>query len=379
MRRVLFIINSGEFFLSHRLSLAIAARDHGYDVHLAVPKDSSFEKIKACGFSVHAIVLNRKSLNPISEIITLISIRKIIEAVRPEIVHNVTIKPVVYGTMIACFRKDVKVVNTITGLGYIFINEGRLAVMMRSMILWIYKQLFKYRRLRVIFQNNDDHGLFVSKKVIDTRKAVVIRGSGVNVSEFAPHKEYTPYEGDPVVVLAGRMLWHKGVKEYVGAARLLYNRNVKVRFALVGPLDAGNPTGISEDQLLAWNNEPFMEWWGQCTNMVEVISRSSIICLPSYGEGVPKILIEAASCAKPIVATDVPGCREIVQHEVNGLLVPAKDSQALANAIEQLVRHKSLRDEMGRAGREMVVTQFSDTIVNTSTIGVYDELLMAPA
>lgn len=374
-RRVLFITNSAEFFLSHRLSLATAARDYGYDVHVAVPSDSSIERIRALGFTVHEIALKRKSINPFSEAVALMSIRRIIKKVAPDILHNLTIKPVIYGTMVACFQKDTKVVNTITGLGYIFIKRGRVAAFLRSAVMSVYKSIFKREQLRVIFQNNDDHRMFIENKVIDAKKAVIIRGSGVNVAEYTPRAEHVLYEGYPVILLAGRMLWHKGVKEYVDAAYLLKQRNVKARFVLVGPVDEGNRAGISKEQLMKWNEEDFLEWWGQVDNMAEIICKSSIVCLPSYGEGVPKILIEAASCAKPIVATDVPGCREIVQHHVNGLLVPARDSHALADALEQLLENEALQDEMGRAGRHKVVEQFSDRIVNESTIGIYNELL----
>jgi glycosyltransferase involved in cell wall biosynthesis len=225
----------------------------------------------------------------------------------------------------------------------------------------------------VTFQNPDDLAVFIDKGIVSKEKTVLIKGSGVDTSIFKTTPEV---EGLPVVVLASRMLWAKGIQEFVDAVRILSDSGVKARFALVGKSDPANPSAIPTDQLQSWNEGGVVEWWGHKSDMPGVFGQSHIVCLPSsYGEGVPKVLIEAAACGRAIVTTNTPGCREIVRHGENGLLIPVRDSKALADALRTLIENPDMRARMGARGREIAVAEFSEEKVIEQTLFVYGELL----
>lgn len=372
-KRILYVGNYTRDFYFYRLALAKAARGAGYEVHVAMPDGKESEQIRAEGFPLHIIPLNRKSAHIGREIITIKSLYNLYRSVRPDLVHHHTIKPVIYGSLIARVTKVPAVVSSVTGLGYVFVSKGWKARLLKKGVMLGYRIAFGHKNLRIIFQNPDDQTALVKSKVIDKKFTTVIRGSGVDVKKFSPTIKSS---GAPTIVFTARMLWDKGIGEYVEAAKCLRRNGVKAKFALVGGSDAGNPASVEEWQLKSWHDSGAVEWWGRHDDMPAIYEKADIACLPSYyGEGVPRCLIEAAACGLPIVTTDMPGCREVVKHGENGLLVPPKDHIELAGAIHKLIENQKMRLEMGRRGRSFAENEFSAEIVIAETLSVYKELL----
>lgn len=373
--RVLYVVNDANFFLSHRLPLALAAQGEGFDVHVATPQSDDVEKLLAEGLTFHPIPLTRRGISLGEEMASVIALYRLYRKVKPDLVHLVTIKPVLYGGIAARLAGVPAVVSAVTGLGYVFIAQGLKASVMRLFVKGAYRFALGHTNGRVIFQNPDDRSSFLKSRLIVARQTVLIKGSGVDMAQFTPTPEPP---GSPLVVFAARMLWDKGVGEFVEAAKYLRELGINVRFALVGDTDSGNPAAVPKTQLERWQQSGVVEWWGQHTNMPMVFAQSSIVALPSaYGEGVPKVLIEAAACGRPIVTTDTPGCREIVRHDENGLLVPVRDVAALAEALRRLVEDAVLRWRMGARGREIAIAEFSVERVVSETLDVYRRLLSA--
>ena len=370
--RILFLITEDWYFWSHRLSIARAARDVGFEVLIATRVNQNKERIENEGFRLIPIGLERKSRNIFKEVLSIFEIVKIYCREKPDIVHHVAVKPLLYGSWAARLAGIPAVVNALAGLGFIFVAQGWKASVLRRLIVFAYRSAFSARNTIGIFQNPEDLKLFIDAGVVKSEKTVLIRGSGVDTSRFIHLSEPA---GIPTVVLASRMLWDKGVGEFVETARILKKEEIKCRMVLVGDPDPENPASISEETLRGWHSEGVVEWWGHKDDMPEVFEKSNIVVLPSYREGLPKVLIEAASCGRPIVATDVPGCREIVRHNENGLLVPPHDSKALAEAIKKLIKNPELRTIMGVRGRQIVEAEFSEEIVVRQTMAVYERLL----
>jgi glycosyltransferase involved in cell wall biosynthesis len=306
------------------------------------------------------------SLSFLAEIWTVIRLLKLYRQEKPDLVHQFTVKCVLYGSL-ACHVLGIRsIVNSVTGLGYIFMEGGKARMWLRGLIKLSYRLVLK--NTWVIFQNPDDRSTFLESRLVDPKRVALIRGSGVDIRRFSPQPEPA---GKPLVVLPARMLWDKGVGEFVKAARMLQAEGVRARFALVGDSDNENPSSVQASQLRAWEKEGVIEWWGWKEDMDDVYAQSAIICLPSYREGLPKTLIEAAACGCPIVTSDVPGCREVVRHGKNGLLVPARDADALAKALKDLLQSPNARSEMGICGRTIAEKEFSMELVISQTFAVY--------
>lgn len=368
---LLFVVNVDWFFLSHRLPLAIAARKQGLTVKVAAGNTGMSEKIRENGFEFIPLPISRSGTSLLKESQTIWHLFHLYRKLDPDVIHHVTIKPVLYGSIAARLLGSIPIVNAVSGLGYTFTDSKR-ATGLRQLTTALYRLAFSHPKCKVIFQNPDDIAAFQTMHLVKDHQTVLIRGSGVDCSLFRPTSEPS---GPPLVVLATRMLWDKGVQEYVDAVRLLRERGISARFALVGSSDEGNPTAVPVHQLQAWHADGIVEWWGHVDDMPRVFAESSVVVLPSYREGLPKVLLEAAASGRAIVATDVPGCREIVRHEENGLLVPAQDPKALADAIERLLMDRDLRHKFGRRGRKIVESEFSVELVVRQTLDVYAELL----
>jgi glycosyltransferase involved in cell wall biosynthesis len=373
--KLLFVVNDTGFFLSHRLPIAIAALKQGYEVHIAAPQDDRVPGIIDYGFFFHPISMTRRGVHPLEPVRTVLNLCRLYQRIRPDIVHHVTIKPILYGGLAARIADVPAVVNALTGLGYVFLAQGWKAAIRRRGVGVLYRFALSHSNSRVIFQNPDDCNLFVNAGFVRPERAIVIKGSGVDMTNFLPAPEP---DGKPLVIFAARMLWDKGVKEFVEAAKQLHGEGLIARFALVGDTDSGNPAAVSREQLVRWKNEGHVEWWGQRENMVEVFAQCHLVCLPSYGEGVPKVLIEAAACGRAIVTTNTPGCREIVRDHQNGLLVPVRDVAALANAMRELIQDPVLRIRMGARGRQLAETEFDLKSVVAKTLDIYRKLLPSP-
>lgn len=371
--RLLFLITPDWYFWSHRLPLARAARDQGCEVLICTRVYKHGKLIEKQGFKLTPISLTRGSMNPLREILSILEIMKIYWRERPDIVHHVAIKPVLYGSLAAALVRVRAVVNALGGLGHVFTIRGLRGSLIRWLTALAYRLAFSGERSRVIFQTREDQDVFVRHGIVESEKTVLIRGSGVDLAEFNLRPEP---EGTPVVMLAGRLLWNKGIGDLIQAKKILRSKDVDIRVVLVGVPDPANPQSVSEEMLRRWNSEGVVEWWGRRENMPDVLSQANLVVLPTtYGEGVPKILLEAAAVGRAIVATDIPGCREIVRHEENGLLVPIKDVSALASAIATLVADSKCRLLMGMRGRKIAEAEFSEEIVVKQTMELYKTLL----
>lgn len=371
-QRILYVVNGTRYFHAHWLARAHAARAAGYEVHLAAPWDMDGEVSALQLDGVHALPLSRRSADPRVESKTIASLHRLYRSLRPDLIHHITIKPVIYGGLLARFADRSAMVNTLPGLGYVFLDTGAKATLIRGGVTLAYRMALSRRNSRTIFENPDDLAEFCARGIVPRSSAMVIKGAGVDMSEYRPAPEPG---GTPLVILASRLLWDKGVGEFVEAAKSLQRLGVRARFALVGDTDPGNPAAIPTQQLQRWKAEGVVEWWGHRDDMPDVLASAHIVCLPSYREGLPRVLIEAAACGKPIITTDAPGCREIGRDGENGFLVPPRDSQALATALRKLLEDPALRRAMGERGRMIAEREFSSEKVIRETLSVYEEAL----
>lgn len=369
--RLLFFVTEDWYFCSHRLPLAMAARAAGHDVALATRVHRHGAEIASAGIRLLPLPLSRGGRNPLSEWRTVWSLYRILRRERPDILHNVAMKPVLYGSLAARLAGTPHVVNALAGLGHIFTDRDR-AGWLRRFIKLAFRWLLKGHG-RVIVQNPDDLRLLRDAGAIAPGQATLIRGSGVDLALFQPCPEPA---GVPIVTLASRLLWDKGVGEFVAAAESLRQAGVQARFVIVGEPDPENHSSIPVEQLMAWRDAGQVEWWGQRQDMPAVLAGSAIVCLPSYyGEGVPKVLLEAAATGRPIVTTDMPGCREAVADGENGLRVPPRDVPALATALRTLLEDAGLRQRLGRHGRLRAEREFGVERVNAQTLELYRAML----
>lgn len=371
--RLLYVVNDAAFFVSHRLRLALAAAKAGYEVHVATPDAPAVEEIRKAGLVFHPVVFSRRGTNPLEDLDSLRSLYRLYRSLHPDLVHHVTIKPVLYGGIAARLARVPAIVSAISGLGHVFVAKGIKAAVLRFLVRQAYKFALGHPNAKVIFQNPNDRKVLTSGGLVPSESGVLIKGAGVDLREFVPSPEV---RGIPVVLFASRMLWTKGAREFVDAARRLQGNRVHARFVLVGEPDEGNPMAIPTDELRAWVQGGAVEWLGRRNDMPTVFAQSHVVCLPtSYGEGVPKVLIEAAACGRPIVATDVPGCREIVRDGENGILVPPRDADALSAAMKRLIEDSQLRRRMGERGRRIAEQGFGLEQVIAETLLVYQHLL----
>jgi glycosyltransferase involved in cell wall biosynthesis len=355
----------------HWQRLALAAKEQGFDVMVATRVAKHAKQIVASGLKLVPLGLSRRSQNPVREAASLAEIVRVYRSVRPHIVHHVAMKPALYGSLAARLARVPAVVNALTGLGYVFSSKDLKARLLRPIIEVGYRFLLDTRNSRVVVQNPDDLAMLTRRGLVHASRMVVVRGSGVDLARFVGTPEPS---GIPLVVLPARMLRDKGVEEFVDAARQLKARGVIARFALVGGPDPENPASLPESTLSDWAREGVIEYWGWRDDMAEVFSACHVVCLPSYREGLPTALVEAAACGRAVVTCDVPGCREVVRHEDNGLLVPARDSRALAAAVACLLSDTELRARMGRRGRIRAVEEFSIERITADTLELYRSL-----
>ncbi len=370
MPHILFCTNSlAKFNLSWKMR-AEAVRDAGYEVHVAAPFDQKVSNQK--NITLYPYQLDRKSLNPISQFKSLYSLFRVIKEIKPDLIHAITAKPNIFSGLLAHLSGRPPLVMSVTGLGFVFTAEGRRNFYLRKLILELYRLATCSNSVRIIFENFDDLNLFKQAGISKPHRLRRIPGGGIDLSRY----RFIPEpDGIPLVVLASRMLWDKGIGEFIEAIQIIKESGLEARFVLVGDTDQGNPAAVPSSMIKEWQEGGLLEWWGYRENMYEVYSKSHIICLPSYREGMPRTLIEAAACGRPIVTTDVPGCREIVRDDENGYLVPARDSRSLAIALERLITNCALRRNMGRRGVSIAMAEFSFQKLTGKLLSIYQELL----
>jgi glycosyltransferase involved in cell wall biosynthesis len=375
--KILFVVPDDWYFWSHRRPIASAALQNGYNVFVAARVDAFGEKIIEAGFRLIPLCLDRSSYSLFHELRTISELRNIYRREKPDIVHHIALKPILYGSMAALGNSRMQVINAFAGLGYLVSSQSFKAQALKRVLWKMFRFLLNRPNSFLLLQNREDRDLLVAEIGVPQERTTIIRGSGVDVNEFQAKAE-SP--GIPIVLLSSRMLWIKGVSDFVEAAKLLREKGMNARFVLAGDTDPGSPGAIPREKLQEWQNAGPVEWWGHQQSMSRMLQESAVVCLPSHGgEGVPKALIEAAASERAIVATDVPGCRDIVRHGTNGLLVPPKNPAALADAIALLLNDAPLRAAMGRRGREIAVNEFSEEQVIQQTLALYGQLLSAGA
>jgi glycosyltransferase involved in cell wall biosynthesis len=375
-QRLMLVVNDLRYFISHRLSIAQAALKSGLDVHVAYGELGGAEvgALNALGLTLHFVPIQRGGTNPFADLRSVILLWALFRRVRPDLIHLVTIKPVLYGGMAARLAQVPAVVSAMAGLGFVFIEQGGVkAAVLRRVVKPLFRWALGHPHQRLIFQNPDDRDRVLSMTHVSLRQTQLIRGSGIDLAACPLLPEP---DGPPIVAMASRLLRDKGVLEFVAAARLLRERGVSARFWLIGDPDLANPASASPQEVAAWQAEGVVECLGHRLDVPSLYAQAHIVTLPSYyGEGLPKSLIEAAACGRAVVTTNVPGCRDAIEPDVSGLLVPPRDAVALADALERLIQDSDLRQAMGEAGRALAEREFGIEKVVAAHLQIYQELM----
>ena len=366
-RKLLFFVTEDWYFFSHRIPLAIAAKEAGYEVSVVTRVRKYGDVIREAGLKLIPFENSRSGVNPLNELVTLARLILLYRRERPDIVHHVAMKPVLYGSIAARVTRVPHVVNALAGMGWLFASDSGYARWFKPVTRWGLGRLL--RSGIALVQNPDDAQLLINTGVPDLNVRQ-IAGAGVDLQCFHPQPE--PDEV-PKVVLPARLLWDKGVGEFVKAARMIKKQGIEARFLLAGEPDNANPSSIPMDQIARWVSAGLVEHLGWVKDMPRLLNNSHIVCLPSYREGLPKSLIEAAAAGRSIVSTDVPGCREIVQHGYNGFLVPPRDADTLAQSLVKLIKDPELRREMGMNGRILAERRFGIERIIQRTLAIYME------
>ncbi len=376
-RRLLFLVTEDWYFWAHRLNLARAARDAGYEVVVATRVDQHGGRLLAEGFQIEPLAWIRGSLNPGRLIADVAAVARVYRRARPDLVHHVSLKPVVLGSLAARFVRGLPVLNALTGLGYTFTAKTPRARLLAGAVRAVLRPLLRRPATITLLENEDDRRFMIDAVGVPREQTAVNPGSGVDVDHFLA----VPLPGgDPVTIAcAARMLGIKGVRDVVAASRLLRARNVPHRLVLAGTTDSENPDAIPEAALRAWVREDGVEWLGHVGDVKGLWAQTDIAVLASLGgEGVPLSLVEAAACGRPLVATNVPGSRDIARDGVNAVLAAPGDPAALADALETLIRDPAMRHRFALASRTIAETEFSSARVNGATLVLYERLLGLP-
>jgi glycosyltransferase involved in cell wall biosynthesis len=372
---LLFVVNIPRFFVSHRLPLALAARDAGYDVHVATADDDpeNLAVIRAAGLALHPIPLAQHGRRPLDEVRTILALISLYARLHPDVLHHITIKPLLYGGIAGRLTRRRAVIGAMSGLGRAFRDESGTPRQPGLLLRLALRLALRTRATHLLFQNEDDRDIFLGLGVADERRVALIRGSGVDLERFRPTPEPVALDRRPIVLYSGRLMWQKGLGSFVDVAGRL---GQSARFVVAGYTEPGSPDAVPLEELERWAAEGRIDWLGRRDDMPRVLADANIVVLPTlYGEGVPKALIEAAASARPIVTSDAPGCRDICIGGVNGLLIPPGDIDALERAVRQLVDDPDLRRRMGAAGRHIAERSFSLERVIDETLALYARVL----
>jgi len=373
-KKFLLVVNDMAWFWSHRLPLAKAILTQGAELHLATNDAEDNVAIHTLGIKGHDLPAHTGSFNPITQVVLAWSIFRTLQHVKPDIVHAITLRHAFYTGLASRIARTPNMVFTVAGLGSLFMSDKPQIKIIRNLIVPLFRLAFNGEGRFVIFQNPDDARAFVRSGAIEKERCAVIRGSGVDPVLFAYQPE-KPNE-TPIVLFSSRLLKAKGIGEFVHAARILKSKGIKARFQVAGDIAPGNHDSVTRDQLSDWINEGSVECLGQRNDMPELMAASAIVTLPSYyGEGVPKVLLEAAAIGRAIVTTDMPGCRETVEDGVTGIMIEPKNAWALAEALEKLLADPALRKSMGEKGRARIEADFTVEKVNAKTLTIYKRLL----
>ena len=384
-RTVALVYNTDLYLHRLRGSLIRALTAEGYDVYAIAPEGPSVPAIEADGATFVRWPLPRRGLNPVVELLSILRLWGIYRRISPDIAHHFTAKPNIYGAIAGRLAGVSVTISSVNGLGYVFTGDERMLALVRPLVTTLYRMAFRLNS-SVVVQNGDDIEELEKRGILSAGAALhAPGGSGVDIDRFTPDaippsvvvalRESLGIAMDtPVVLFVGRMLWHKGIQELVECAHII-GPKLGARFVLVGPTDEGNPAAIPSDRLVAWSAEGPITLLGERSDIRELLAMADVVALPSYREGFPRVLIEACAMGKPIVTTDVPGCRDVVTNDLNGLIVAPKDGRALAGAVEALLADSSLRARLSVAARRRAVDEFDEKIVTGNTLSLYDRLI----
>lgn len=367
--RLLYVVSADWYFLSHRLPMARAAQAAGFEVHVATGVENGADRIAAEGFHLHPIPFRRGRLSPLAALRTIGALRRLMRTLGPDVVHCISLQPSVYGGL-AALRRHQPAIYAMTGLGFTFTSQTAKARAIRPLVGALLRYLFNRDGACVLVQNGDDR-LAMEGIGVDPQRIVTIAGSGVDTNHLVPSPEPS---GEITLGFAGRLLDDKGIRPLVAAHRLLRQRGYTTRLLIAGTPDPANPTSVTDTEVEAWTNEPGITCLGHVSDIATLWRRAHIAVLPSRREGLPKTLLEAAACGRPMVATDVPGCREVAIAGETGVLVPTDDPQALASAIARLVDDPALRARYGANARRLAEEKFATPLIGEQVKRLYQRM-----
>lgn len=372
--KLAILINDLSFFCSHRLPIAEAAKDKSFNVVIGYGELGGADPIllKNKGLNVSFVPMQRAGFNIFKNLKSIFYIWRFFKREKPDIAHLVTIKPYLFGGIIARIIGVPSLVSAVSGLGSLFIHKNLKSIFLRFLIYPMYQAAFNHLNQIIIFQNQSDAREMLKWGVLNEHKIRLLRGSGVKLEKFINLEESA---GVPVICFAARLLVDKGLYDFISAAKVLKKRGIKAHFLLAGELDTQNPSGINVNEFNRIKDEGYVEILGYQKDIPKLYARSHIICLPSYREGLPKALIEAAAANRAVVTTDVPGCRDAIIPNKTGLLVPVRNSEALANAIQYLIENSEKRQSMGRAGRKLAEKDYAIENIVNAHLKIYEELI----
>ena len=373
--KVLLFANTDWYLYNFRLGLALELQRQGVEVLLVSPDGPYGAKLEARGLRWIVAPLHRRSLGPLRELRVVTWLWGLLRRERPDLVHGFTIKCAVYASIAARLAGVPARVSAVTGMGYVFTSNDLRARALRPLVRGLMHVALGGPRKQLVLQNADDVALFTRSGLIDAASIRLIPSSGVDLTRFRARTTDVPADAPRRVLLAARLLWDKGIAEFVEAARRLKASGRPLQFQLAGTIDAGNPASVPLAAVEGWIAEGVIQWLGHVDDMPKLFAEVDIVVLPSYREGCPKSLIEAAACGLPLITTDVPGCHDVVQHEISGLLVPARDAQCLADAIARLDDDRALAQRLGAAARARAMHEYDEQAVIARTLAVYRELL----
>lgn len=369
MKKLVYLVGEDRAFLTHRLNLAREAKKNGFEVHVITKITEHEREIIREGFRIHKLVhFSRGGMNPFKDFLFLKELYALYKSLKPDIVHHVAWKPVLYGSFIARLTGVPRIINALTGMGYLFISNSPKVRIVRCFLRLILKRILSPMHHVMIVQNPEDKQLVRDYFGFPASKIRLIRGSGVDPKKFKPVK-IPP--GRLKFVCISRLLWDKGIRELIEAIRIAKLTHASFDVILCGDIDPYNPASIPLEKIQEWARQGLINWKGHVRDVASIYNQAHVAILPSYREGLPKALLEGASCGLPIITTDAPGCREVVANNLNGILVPVKDARKLAEAICYLIDNPQRRQEFGKASRDRVLKYFSDPVIIEKTLKLY--------
>jgi glycosyltransferase involved in cell wall biosynthesis len=371
-KKIFFLVNIDSFFLSHRFAIAQKLLRKGYEVHIATEFTKHKTYFIKSGFKIHNIKFYRNSYNLFKAIYSLTQIFFLLKKNKPDILHLISLKPIIFGGLISFVTPVKFLVISITGLGSMFINDSIFHKFRERIFNFFYKIVFLFPNLKVILQNKDDFNYLIKKSNLKRKDVEIIKGSGVNLNLF---KFSSITKGPPVILMASRIIKDKGVIEYIEAIKYLKKLNFNGIFFLIGDIDIENPSAISDSLVKYWKSKKLINYLSHQNNIQKYMKKSSLIVLPSYREGFPKVLMEAAACGRAIITTNVPGCKDAIIDNVTGILIPAKNPTAIAKAILKIFKKRTILKKMGKAAREHAQKNFNINDVVSKHLYIYKKLL----